>query len=348
MKRLPKKSEVRESESPEDEQKAERPKPKARKKPVPRVSSSEDNSVLHTDEPKPEINKSETATALLSTAETKQQRKIKHPTSEISNMEVHHHPDLHHKEKPWKEYFLEFLMIFLAVMMGFFAETMRENIAENSKGRELAKSLYQEVYADSVTMHGKIEMRLKKEKQMEYFRKYISDSSLTHLSDKFYPAFVWSYVIITSNSFEPNDGILSQLRNSGSLRYFKNLNLQNSVSRINVIISKVRDRNSQELRFVEEYARPFMLKHYDFKWQDEYTQNGKLSITEALTQEHFHPSAEPFIKHLDELKRDDAEGLTAYYLLITRASRQIFYRPYIEANHQLLQALRNEYNFKDE
>ena len=31
------------------------------------------------------------------------------------NMEVHHHPDLKHKKKHWTEYFLEFLMIFLAV-----------------------------------------------------------------------------------------------------------------------------------------------------------------------------------------------------------------------------------------
>src|ERR1700731_4697152 len=41
-----------------------------------------------------------------------------------NTMEVHHHPDLHHEKKPWKEYFLEFLMIFLAVTMGFFAETI--------------------------------------------------------------------------------------------------------------------------------------------------------------------------------------------------------------------------------
>src|SRR4249919_3546166 len=47
---------------------------------------------------------------------------------EIENMEVHHHPDLHHKSKKWKEYFLEFLMIFLAVTMGFFAESYREHI----------------------------------------------------------------------------------------------------------------------------------------------------------------------------------------------------------------------------
>jgi len=41
---------------------------------------------------------------------------------ESNNMEVHHHPDPHHKKKHLKEYFLEFLMIFLAVSMGFVAE----------------------------------------------------------------------------------------------------------------------------------------------------------------------------------------------------------------------------------
>ncbi|MEI8059700.1 MAG: hypothetical protein WCG67_06035, partial [Ferruginibacter sp.] len=35
------------------------------------------------------------------------------PIQEYENMEVHHHPHLHHKPKHWKEYFLEFLMIFL-------------------------------------------------------------------------------------------------------------------------------------------------------------------------------------------------------------------------------------------
>jgi len=38
-------------------------------------------------------------------------------------MEVHHP---HVEKKRFKEYFLEFIMIFLAVTMGFFAETIRE------------------------------------------------------------------------------------------------------------------------------------------------------------------------------------------------------------------------------
>jgi len=42
-------------------------------------------------------------------------------------MEVHRHPDV--EKKRFKEYFLEFLMIFLAVTLGFFAENKSSNIA---------------------------------------------------------------------------------------------------------------------------------------------------------------------------------------------------------------------------
>jgi hypothetical protein len=43
-------------------------------------------------------------------------------------MEVHHHP--HVEKKNFKEYFLEFLMIFLAVTMAFIGENMRELLCD--------------------------------------------------------------------------------------------------------------------------------------------------------------------------------------------------------------------------
>jgi hypothetical protein len=58
-------------------------------------------------------------------------------------MEVHHHPDLHHKRKQFREYFLEFLMIFLAVTMGFLAESLREHFGDKEKEREYVSSLVQ-------------------------------------------------------------------------------------------------------------------------------------------------------------------------------------------------------------
>jgi hypothetical protein len=53
-------------------------------------------------------------------------------------MEVHHPHHPTHKKK-WSEYIIEFVMLFTAVTLGFFAENIREHIAENEKKRELMK-----------------------------------------------------------------------------------------------------------------------------------------------------------------------------------------------------------------
>ena len=56
-------------------------------------------------------------------------------------MEVHHHPNV--EKKRFREYILEFLMIFLAVTMGFFAESLRENISNKDKEKEYINSFVQ-------------------------------------------------------------------------------------------------------------------------------------------------------------------------------------------------------------
>src|SRR5258706_9402389 len=63
------------------------------------------------------------------------------------NMEVHHHP--HVEKKNFKEYFLEFLMIFLAVTMGFFAESLREHLVNSEKEKVYMESLIQDLKRDT-------------------------------------------------------------------------------------------------------------------------------------------------------------------------------------------------------
>src|SRR5580692_12606300 len=81
------------------------------------------------------------------------EKKVVTPNQETEIMEVHHHPDLHHKPKKWKEYFLEFLMIFLAVTMGFFAENIRENYVEHKSAREYASLLIEDLATDTVEIN---------------------------------------------------------------------------------------------------------------------------------------------------------------------------------------------------
>ena len=63
-------------------------------------------------------------------------------------MEVHHHPDLQHKKKNFKEYFLEFLMIFLAVTLGFIAENLRERISDKEQVQRYMQSMVDNLKSD--------------------------------------------------------------------------------------------------------------------------------------------------------------------------------------------------------
>ena len=57
-------------------------------------------------------------------------------------MEVHHHT---HHPKKWKEYITEFLMLFLAVSLGFLAENIREGQIEDHRAKEFLELFKNEV-----------------------------------------------------------------------------------------------------------------------------------------------------------------------------------------------------------
>src|SRR5579872_2096738 len=65
-------------------------------------------------------------------------------------MEVHHHPEV--EKKGFKEYILEGLMIFIAVMMGFFAESIRENITAKEHVEQLCRGLMQDLKTDTANL----------------------------------------------------------------------------------------------------------------------------------------------------------------------------------------------------
>src|SRR5678815_5348210 len=63
-------------------------------------------------------------------------------------MEVHAHT--HTARKKWTHYFFEFLMLFLAVTLGFFVENQREHYVEHHRASEFSKSLIQDLQNDIV------------------------------------------------------------------------------------------------------------------------------------------------------------------------------------------------------
>ncbi|HXL56309.1 MAG TPA: hypothetical protein VN958_08640, partial [Chitinophagaceae bacterium] len=89
----------------------------------------------------------------ISQEQTIESNEIANQTSEIQNMEVHKHPHHVTHKKKWGEYFLEFLMLFLAVFLGFIAENFREHSVEGRKEKEYINSIIEDLKTDSANLY---------------------------------------------------------------------------------------------------------------------------------------------------------------------------------------------------
>jgi hypothetical protein len=261
-------------------------------------------------------------------------------------MEIHNHPHHVTHKKKWGEYLLEFFMLFLAVFLGFVAENVRENSVEREREKEYARSLYDEFYADSIAIANKVSARRSKERDCDYLNSYIKDSSLADLPKEFYPAYTTVFYLINSYTFEPKDGVLSQLKSSGSLRYFKNPELQKLFGDISVAINNVRYRNEQEYQFFANPVKPFILKHYDFTWINELRKMSENAYYMDLISNYrkSDTTIKANILNLPSFDRVEVANMAMFYKTMLVSSRTLQMKDYIKVNTKVLEVLRKNYH----
>src|SRR5580698_8981493 len=132
-------------------------------------------------------------------------------------MEVHHHPEV--EKKGFKEYLLEGLMIFIAVMMGFFAESLREHISENSRAKEYAATLYSDLKADTIGLDKYLKRINFGAANVDTLMKLLSANDPKDIpSGKLYWYGLFGGMQL---GFAPHDATLLEMKNSGSLRFLK-------------------------------------------------------------------------------------------------------------------------------
>ena len=263
-------------------------------------------------------------------------------------MEVHAHS--HTERKKWTHYFWEFLMLFLAVFCGFLAENQREHMIENQREKQYAKELYSELSDDSTVAANLLRIRLDKEKDMDYLYSYFKDSSLTSLPRQFYPAYTVGTYFVNTYAFEPKDGMLSQLRNSGSLRYFKGIKLQKLFGDISVCINNMRNRNEQEYQYFASPVKLFILKHYDFNWlnklreQNENKNSAGIALLNSYRQSN--KNIEGHILNVSSFNREEAANMISFFKQMMVSTRTLQLNNYIITNHKLLEELRHNYHLE--
>jgi len=159
-------------------------------------------------------------------------------------MEVHKHPHHVTQKKKWPEYLLEFLMIFFAVTLGFFAENMRENFVEKQREKQFMISFVRDLELDT------LELTVGKEFRMQKIQAI--DSTLTFLSDRntyMLPALVFSLStkFYGCRAFYQNSGTLDQLKNSGGLRLIRNRKIVDAIEAYDQQVRRMKVRDEFEI-----------------------------------------------------------------------------------------------------
>lgn len=177
---------------------------------------------------------------------------------------------------------------------------------------------------------------------------YIKDSSLTNLPRDFYPAYTVVIYLITSYTFEPKDGILNQLKGSGSLRYFKSASLQKLFGDISVCINNVRDRNNQEYQFFASPIKQFALKHYDFNWMNDLRKLDETGYNMEIIGRYRAGNniIKAKILNLSTFDKGEVINMILFYKTMLVSTRTLPMKDYITTSQNLLQELRKEYHLK--
>jgi hypothetical protein len=228
------------------------------------------------------------------------------------------------------------------------AENFREHQVEKHRAVQLAENLYDELREDSANMSLRVKNRLRQEASLKWLMAYFKDSSLTHVSKTFSINYLYGIHFRTPSLFEARTVVLEQLKNSGSLRYFKSQKLQRLIGDLSVAILHINDRQEIETHIREQFIHPFTVSHYDYDFDSRITRNGTLPFADALSDYEKSSEVIPFeFSHLDQLDRGTTINILGIFgMSALRATRQQHFQRYIDLNAELLKELRSEYQIK--
>ena len=174
-------------------------------------------------------------------------------------MEVHHHS--HHGKKKWTEYFWEFLMLFLAVTLGFFVENQREHYIEHKRTKEFAQLMVEDLKRDTALYFDRISWMGKHIKSFDTVTVLFGQSppvSNSRLIKAVLTQRSTHRVALYPTTF-------NQMKNSGTLRYFRNAEIARRIFLYyDIWHTEIKSSFDYNDEFFASELQTFMLNHFDY------------------------------------------------------------------------------------
>lgn len=227
-------------------------------------------------------------------------------------------------KRNWKSYLKEFFMLFLAISLGFFVENQRENYVEQKNAKVLARSMLEDIVKDTLALRAALNFNLEKDAAIENFLAMVHAPEETWDSTAFYEGMT---SIFTTFPFSPTDGTYSQMKSSGTLRYFDQM-LVNGMNAYDNQLKKTVYRD-ELIEKAEWELVPFAATVLNFEV------TGELRFNKPITKEMYI--------HLKD-KNDLYIFINKVVTVRTMMGRSLQeYKAQLEIGRRLIAALHNQY-----
>jgi hypothetical protein len=205
-------------------------------------------------------------------------------------MEVHAHT--HTSRKKWTHYFWEFLMLFLAVTLGFFVENQREHYIERHRAAILAQSLVEDLKKDTILLNATVTSCIQKINDLQELVKLLRQPAATRDDTLIYRK---ALLIQYATRFLRTAGTYNQIVNSGALRYFDQT-LVNLMNQYDTDIRMVESRRDADLEIIFNTSLAFINRNFNQEVFDEILQNKPIKST-AYNKFQSHDLLNELVNH---------------------------------------------------
>lgn len=175
-------------------------------------------------------------------------------------MEVHHHPHVPHHTKPWKEYIIEGIMIFVAVTLGYGAENIREHFVEKNKAIVNVQNIYKDLKDDSINFVNQIQSRNKQDSCTDMIIRLYDQKKIDQSIPTLYAAH--SYIALRIMPII-NTMALDQIKSSGALNYIEDEKLKQEIQSYANSANGLKTRELREFNFIDKNIDPLTMSRFE-------------------------------------------------------------------------------------
>lgn len=132
-------------------------------------------------------------------------------------MEVHAHT--HTARKKWTHFLWEFLMLFLAVTLGFFVENQREHLVEHKRELQYIQSFVEDMKNDTSEVNAIAPLRKERETSLDSLIYLLNTKNPKQYSSSIY---YHSRLLVRTYQFHSTQRTIQQLKSLGNMRLIRN------------------------------------------------------------------------------------------------------------------------------